>query len=104
MTEALISKRRGHRSHGKGDMKAHQLIRNAAYDPEQLEIISAAFEGAWRVVEVRFNTDAEREGARTRLAKVILELASQGMMEPELLKASAVDAMSVDCSPGPMPG
>jgi hypothetical protein len=94
MTEALISMHRWHRSQVKGDMKDHQLIRNAAYDAEQLEIVSAAFEGAWRVVEEHFDGDAEREGARTRLAKVILDLASQGMMEPELLKASAVEAMT----------
>jgi hypothetical protein len=94
MTEALIFERRWHRSQGEGGMKAHQLIRNAAYDAEQLDVITDAYEGAWRAVEERFSNDAERERARTRLAKVILELASQGMMEPQLLKASAIKVMT----------
>ena len=75
-------------------VEARQLIREAAFDPTQLEIVTAAFDGAWRAIESRFENDGEREEARLRLARIILSLASEGMMAPQVLRASAVEAMS----------
>ena len=70
------------------------MIREAAFDPTQLGIVTAAFDGAWREIESRFENDGEREEARLRLARIILSLASEGMMAPQVLRASAVEAMS----------
>ena len=75
-------------------MDARQLIREAAFDPEQLETVTAAFDGAWRAIETRFDNDGEREKARLRLARIILALASEGVTAPQVLRASAVEAMS----------
>lgn len=79
---------------GRDVVEARQLIREAAFDPMQLEIITAAFDGAWRAIEARFGNDAERNAARLKLATEILSRASAGMMEPELLQASALEAMN----------
>jgi hypothetical protein len=75
-------------------VEARQLIREAAFNPEQLEIITAAFDGAWEAIQGRFDNDAERNFVRLKLATAILAHASAGMMEPELLQASALEAMN----------
>ena len=82
------------RLEGRDVVEARQLIREAAFDPEQLEIISAAFDGAWQAIQGRFNNDADRKFARLKLATAVLARARTGMMKVELLKASAVEAMS----------
>ena len=75
-------------------MEARKLIRDAAFDPSQLEIITAAFDGAWQALEGRFASESERKLARLKLATIILARASAGMLEPEHLKASAIQAMN----------
>ena len=35
-------------------VEARKLIREAAFDPEQLEIITPAFDGAWEAIQSRF--------------------------------------------------
>jgi hypothetical protein len=74
-------------------VEARKLIREAAFNPEQLEIITTAFDRAWEAIQDRFDNDAERRFARLKLAETILARASAGMMEPALLQASAVEAM-----------
>ena len=81
------------RSQGGRVVEARRLIQEAALDPEQLEIITTASNGAWEAIQDRFENEAERRFARLKLATTILDRAREGMMEPALLQASAVEAM-----------
>jgi hypothetical protein len=74
-------------------MKARQLIGGAAFSPDVLGEIFAAFDEAWAEVASDVTTDPSRlETARLSLAAIVLSLAKAGPIERAGLKAAAVDA------------
>ena len=76
-------------------MKARRLIEGASFGPDQLKIITAAFDDAWDQVEPTISGQADaRESARLKLADVILRLASNGFRDAEQLADAALDEMS----------
>jgi hypothetical protein len=75
-------------------MKARRLIaENGAFGPAQLAVIGGAFELAWLAIQAEYEDEAARESARIRLATICLELAGQGILDPEALERTAVEAM-----------
>jgi hypothetical protein len=56
-------------------MKARQLLEGAAYSPETLAMLFAAFDQAWIEIESDFLGEAPRENGRLTLASILLMLA-----------------------------
>jgi hypothetical protein len=66
----------------------------AVYDPDALRTLGTVFENAWTSIAVNFDARS-RELARLRLAKIILQLASEGATDPLELKCRAIGAMQL---------
>jgi hypothetical protein len=69
------------------------LLANTSFDPEAVEILSAAFNDAWEQIKQSHSTLARpafERGAREVLAKHIIELAQRGERNRHELTASAV--------------
>ena len=65
----------------------------AAFDPETVGILIAAFDDAWRSVkanEINLSSENRIELVRTVLARRILELALTGERDPDRLRKEAV--------------
>jgi hypothetical protein len=78
-------------------MKARQLLENTAYGPETLTVLFQAFDEAWGDIEGNLdNSPTAAESARTRLATIILGLASEGASDPTALKNAALQAMALE--------
>jgi hypothetical protein len=76
-------------------MKARRFLeQNAAFDPEQLMMVTKAFEEAWAAIEARYCSETDRESVRMRLATLILEFAKQGITERAQLVAIASEALN----------
>jgi hypothetical protein len=75
-------------------MKARQLIRNASYGPDHLRVLFTAFDQAWESIagEVGSNPLAV-EGARLKLANIILSLGKEAKDDPDWLKNAALQIM-----------
>jgi hypothetical protein len=69
------------------------LLANTSFDPEAVEILSAAFDDAWEQIKQSGSNLARpafERGAREVLAKYIIELAQRGERDQRLLSESAV--------------
>ena len=72
-------------------MRAHLLIANASYTPEELATIRKAFDEAWGELAAEFGEfPQDIEAARQRLANVILGLANNGARDADQLKNAAL--------------
>jgi hypothetical protein len=81
-------------------MKARKLLSSLAagssYGPDQLKAIGLAFDAAWLEIAPDVSNRPEAiEAARLKLARTVLNLARQGIIEPDRLKAEALDMMLV---------
>jgi hypothetical protein len=69
------------------------LLANSSFDPEAVEILSAAFDDAWEQVKQSHSAlarPAYERGAREVLAKCIVESAQRGERNRRRLTESAV--------------
>ena len=69
------------------------LLANTWFDPEAVEILSAAFDDAWEVLKQSgsdFARPAYERGAREILAKCIIEMAQGGERDRSVLSQSAI--------------
>jgi hypothetical protein len=69
------------------------LSSNVGFDPETINILSNAFEDAWRRIEAsnsRLARPAYANAGREVVAKHIIEMAQRGEREPVKLTDSAV--------------
>jgi len=69
------------------------LLENSSFDPEFIETLVAAYEDAWRKIEESSSTFASpryRRVAQEIIAKRIIDMARQGMIEPLQLADDAV--------------
>ena len=78
-------------------MKARRLIDGAALGLATLKAMGEAFDQAWTEVAGNFgNSPVEIEGARLRLAKAMLSVATEDTTDVAALKAGALQAMALD--------
>jgi hypothetical protein len=69
------------------------LLANSSFDPEAVEVLSAAFEDAWAKLKETgstFTRPAYERGAREVLAKCIIEMAQRGERDRHQLTQAAV--------------
>jgi len=69
------------------------LLANTSFDPEAVEILSAAYEDAWEKLRQSGSTFARpayERGAREVLAKYIIEMAQRGERDKRQLSEAAV--------------
>jgi hypothetical protein len=66
----------------------------AVYDPDTLRTLGMVFDSAWASIAANFDARS-REPARLRLAKIILEFASEGATDPLELKCRAIGAIQL---------
>jgi hypothetical protein len=79
-----------------GMMRARNYISSSAYDPDAIEVILAAFEGAWAEIQHHFyDSPLSMELARIRLADELLAIAEQSSRDPLELKNRALQAMAM---------
>jgi hypothetical protein len=67
------------------------------FDPETIRLLAAAFDDAWDRIEKsgsRFARPAYSRAAREVVAKRIIEMAQQGVTDPEALAADSVQFLS----------
>ena len=55
-------------------MKGRVLLESASLGPDDLKVAFQAFDGAWKEIATRYANPDAIEGARTRLATIILSL------------------------------
>jgi hypothetical protein len=78
-------------------VKARLLIANAAFGPDELKKIYAAFDAAWDQLAPHVSSRADAvETARINLANVILGLASRGAIDHARLTNAAVQLILSD--------
>jgi len=75
-------------------MKARQLLEGAAYSPETLAMLFAAFDQAWIEIESDFLGEAPRESGRLTLASILLMLARDHVGDVDELKSTALELMA----------
>jgi hypothetical protein len=69
----------------------------AAFDPEEVRILAAAFDKAWEAIQAsgaQFATDAAAEAARVAIAKHIIEAAKRGERNERRLCDGALVAIT----------
>ena len=70
-------------------MPFRHLIQDATFDPEVIEIMSAAYDGVYKALNL-----SDRNDPLTMLvAKKIIDLASRGERDPDLLCREALKAL-----------
>jgi hypothetical protein len=74
--------------------EAQTLIESATYDSGTVALLGQAFDEAWASLAATYDA-AAKEAARSRLAEVILTLASAGHREVAVLKRLAGIAMAL---------
>jgi hypothetical protein len=77
------------------------LLANTSFDPEAVEILSAAFDDAWEKIKQSGSTFARpayERGAREILAKHIIEMAQRGERDRRQLCESAVKFLAQNYS------
>jgi hypothetical protein len=73
-------------------MQGRKLIEGAALGPETLNTLFQAFDEAWGALAPRYGADAAAiEAARTRLANILLSLASEDSRDPAVLSDAALE-------------
>lgn len=76
-------------------MKARRYIeQNLALGPDELLVITEAFDRAWDVVRARYQDESSAETARLRLAGIIISLAKQNISDGRTLQEMAVGLMT----------
>jgi hypothetical protein len=82
----------------------------AAFDADDVRILSLAFDKAWEAIQVsgaRYETDAHAEAARHIIAKHIIEAAKGGERDQHRLRDGALVALAqanLRVAPSPAPG
>lgn len=77
-------------------MKAHEFIEGATYDPHHLKVLFVAFDEAWASISHNFKDDPQVvEGARHRLAKIMLSIPPEEMGTVGQIKASSIQLMAL---------
>lgn len=75
-------------------MTDHKPAKIVSLGPQQLGIVSAAFDGAWEVVKVDYGDDpVSIEVGRHRLANAVLKAFKDGVEEPNALKTAGIELM-----------
>lgn len=75
-------------------MKARRYIEeNLALGPDELLVITGAFDRAWEELRANFASD-DADAARVRLAGIIISLAKQGISDRKKLHGMAVALMT----------
>jgi hypothetical protein len=78
-------------------MIARRLVEGTSFDPEVVEVVTAAFDAAWSEISANFGPDPNSiESARERLAEAVLSVANEETSDVEALKAGALQAMAKD--------
>jgi hypothetical protein len=78
-------------------MSITPLLGDASFDPEAVEVLSAAFDDAWEKLKQSGSTltrPAYERGAREVLAKYIIEMAQRGERDQHQLSDAAVKFLS----------
>jgi hypothetical protein len=71
-------------------MRVREVFESATYGPDQIKIMSEALETVWVRIAPSIGPDPQAvETARLRLARVILDLADQGLLTPQELTEAA---------------
>jgi hypothetical protein len=77
-------------------MKARQLIDGAALGPDALKVIGQAFDQAWAQIAANYGNDPKDvERGRLRLARAVLEAATDDSRDVKQLTRSALEAMAL---------
>ena len=76
-------------------MKARQLIEKGSFGPATLRVVFAAFDGAWSEISSNYSPD-QVEAARTKLAKVLLSVTTEGATDVGTLQRLALQRMAED--------
>jgi hypothetical protein len=82
---------------GAACMSIVPLLANSSFDPEAVEILSAAFDEAWATIkqsDSTFARPAYERGAREILAKCIIEMAQRGERDRHHLSESAIQFLA----------
>ena len=75
-------------------MKAHQLIADATFDPDQLKAIRKAFDDAWAQIAPQISQRPDAiEAGRLKLASIVLSVAKRGTLDPKQLSEEAMKLM-----------
>ena len=74
-------------------MKARRLIESTIYEPEALQVVFKAFDGAWAEIAHHFDGDVEQ--ARLRLAHAVLIVTKGDSVDVERLKKEALEVMAL---------
>jgi hypothetical protein len=78
-------------------VKAQSLLANSGFAPEELKVLYKAFDDAWEQISPGISQRAEAvEGARIKLAGIILGLASNGTRDAQRLSELAIATMFGD--------
>jgi hypothetical protein len=70
-----------------------------AFDPETIDILSSAFEDAWRRIEASNNPFARpgyANAAREVVARHIIDMAQRGELDPTKLSDSAIEFLAAN--------
>ena len=83
-------------------MVVRQIIRNGAFDPEDVALLDAAFTAAWKQIEGRYDlaSDMECDATRERLAVIIVAL-GKSCHEIEAVELQARALAMLDSQNGP---
>ena len=77
-------------------MEAPQLIGDASYTPDTLNILYKAFDRAWESIVGNYDNPLAIEAARMKLANIILNLPNDDSKDPEQIKNAALRLMALD--------
>jgi hypothetical protein len=67
---------------------------NCSFDPETMNILTSAFDAAWRVIETSGGSLANDAATQELLAKRIIETGSRGERDPTRLADDALAHLS----------
>lgn len=73
-------------------MKARDMISGAAFSPDSVKDLQAAFAQAWETLASSY-PEAEHEAVRVRLARTLLALRSQQQLSANGLRDAAVKVL-----------
>ncbi len=72
-------------------------LKEAAFDPDEVRILTSAFDKAWEAVQAsgaKFDTETHSRAAQTVIAKHIIEAAKQGERDQCRLSDGALMALA----------
>ena len=85
-------------------MRAREVIAGASFSPEALKVIGQAFDEAWAQIEANYGNDPnDIERGRLRLARAVLEVATEESRDVEQLKRASLEAMALGYKKKPSP-